>query len=135
MKRETDVNNVLGEKNVKLFLAEVRNGLITEDDLEQIALQMDGRVHGTYVEKVSKVSPESSAQHMLDTWYEVELYDPHINGKEKFLSILEDESIGQIVIVEMNQAEDEREQKDQSKDEEDHNCLSAIVGDEVEDTG
>ena len=52
MERETEVNHVLGEGNVKLFLAEVRNGLITEDDLKQIALKMDGRVHGTYVEKV-----------------------------------------------------------------------------------
>jgi hypothetical protein len=82
MERETEVNTVLGEGNVKLFLTEVRNGMITEDDLKQIALKMDGRVHGTYVEKVSKVSPESLAHHMMDTWFNVELYDPDIKGKE-----------------------------------------------------
>ena len=54
MERETGVNTVLGEGIVKLFLAEVRNGMITEDDLKQIALKMHGCVHGTYVEKVSK---------------------------------------------------------------------------------
>ena len=104
---------------------------------------MDGCVHGTYVEKVSKVSPESLSQHILDTWFNIQLFDPDINGKEKFLSILEDESIGQSalahtikshqnqgndLIVEIHQVEHEREENNQAEDEGDHNRLAAGHG-------
>ena len=61
---------------------------------------------------------------MLDTWYNVELCSSDINGKEKFLNILEDESIAPSalahtmksrqnqandLIVEIHQVEHERE--------------------------
>ena len=66
---------------------------------------------------------ESLAQHMLDTWYNVELYSSDSNGKEKFLDILEDESIGQgavpsnDLIVEIHQEENEKEENNKAVDE------------------
>ena len=65
MENLADLDRVLGEDNVWLFIGEIRNGKIDIDLLKMISLKMGQKVHGVFMEKHEKSKPENVARKVV----------------------------------------------------------------------
>ena len=103
MEKLREVNQSIGEENIKKVLEWIENRYISEDQLKRIAGLMDGKVHGVFVDKrVDYKRPlDDVFRFMLDKWYTTELHKPDVDGYARLVQILKEVDLGALV-TEMN---------------------------------
>ena len=96
MERREEVYKTLFTKNIKLILCEIDTGLIKENQVKQNALEMKNRVHGVFKEKrhLVKHSLSDTMLFMLDSWWEIFLYQQDVYGCGCLVKILEELGLG-----------------------------------------
>merc|ERR1712133_168743 len=95
MERRKEVESALKKENVDILVQETKNGKINIDQLKMIAIEMGGAVHGVFTSKLrANIEPLYILLHMLDSWYNEELYDTEFDGVSRLIEILKDENVG-----------------------------------------
>merc|ERR1711892_110976 len=80
MERRQEVQGSIGKNAYNILLAEARDGLLKKESLKLMAMEMNGHVHGMFVEKVDTNDPEHVLMYMLDVWWEKELHKGGIDA-------------------------------------------------------
>ena len=94
MERRQEVQGSISKNAYNILLAEARDGLLKEDSLKLMAMEMNGHVHGMFVDKVDTNDPEHVLMYMLDVWWGRELHKGGVDGLSRLLEVLTADNVG-----------------------------------------
>ena len=91
MNYESEIQQKIGVKPYKILVEQIRSGLISEDQLRKIGKRMHTHVNGVFEQQMRRygITMTDVWERMLDCWYNAELYDPAINGRDRLAKIFE----------------------------------------------
>jgi len=92
MEHKKEIEDRLGKTAVQVLLEEIENGKIDRNKMKQIALKMDGKVHGVFVQKSREgwTTDVDVFRYCLDSWYTCELYRLHVDPNARLREVLEE---------------------------------------------
>ena len=86
MIKEDDVQEMIGEENLKIIRQSIREGIIQDHNIRAMAKRM--KVLGVYYrEKQNKERPVDVLNFMLDAWYEEVLCKPGVDGVKELKKV------------------------------------------------
>ena len=91
MFKEEDVQEKIGEENLRIIRQSIRRGKIEDYQIRAMAKRM--KVIGIFKEKQNNERPVDVFNFMLDAWYEEVLCKPGVDGVEELKKVLYDEDV------------------------------------------